>query len=81
MPLVSEKRENISHTFGEAVKQRRRKLAISQEELADRAGLHRTYISDVERATRNVTLKTAVRLADALELSLCSLLEYPLEVK
>lgn len=39
---------------------------ISQEELADRAGLHRTYVSSVERAQRNVTLENIFALASAL---------------
>lgn len=39
---------------------------MSQEELADRAALHRTYISSVERAQRNVTLENIFALAEAL---------------
>ena len=41
-------------------------MGISQEELADRAGLHRTYVSSIERAQRNVALKNIFRIADAL---------------
>lgn len=40
---------------------------ISQEELGDRADLHRTYISDIERGFRNPTLKTMIAIANALE--------------
>lgn len=39
---------------------------LSQEELASRAGLHRTYISSIERAQRNVTIETVFALAEAL---------------
>jgi transcriptional regulator with XRE-family HTH domain len=58
----------------EAVHQRRGQLGISQEELAQRAGLHRTYISDIERGARNPTLKTLSRLAVALEISASKLI-------
>ncbi len=58
--------DQISRTFGEAVKRRRLELGVSQEELAELSDLHRTYISDVERAKRNITLKSAARIASAL---------------
>jgi transcriptional regulator with XRE-family HTH domain len=57
-----------------SVHERREVLGISQEELAHRAGLHRTYISDIERGARNPSLKTLSRLADALELSTSDLI-------
>lgn len=57
---------NVKKQFGAAVRLRRNHLGISQEELAGRAGLHRTYISDVERGARNVSLESIHRLADAL---------------
>src|ERR1700753_3460937 len=59
--------------FGAAVRFRRDHLGISQEELAGRAGLHRTYISDVERGARNVSLESINRLATALEVPLSAL--------
>jgi len=46
---------------------------LSQEALAERAGLHRTYIGFVERAERNPTLKTMEKLARGLEVSLAEL--------
>ena len=49
-------------------------MGISQEELAHRAGLHRTYISDIERGARNPSLKTLSRLAEALEIATSSLI-------
>ena len=57
---------DVKKQFGAAVRLRRNHLGISQEELAGRAGLHRTYISDVERGARNVSLESIHRLADAL---------------
>lgn len=59
----------------DAVHKRRGQLGISQEELAQRAGLHRTYISDIERGARNPTLKTLSRLAVALEISASKLIK------
>ena len=59
-----------------AVHERRELLGISQEELAHRAGLHRTYISDIERGARNPSLKTLSRLADALEISTSDLIRF-----
>jgi transcriptional regulator with XRE-family HTH domain len=55
--------------FGRAVRKRRAELGISQEELASRAGLHRTYVADVERGTRNISLENIVKLATALNIS------------
>lgn len=51
----------------------RRTAGISQEELGDRAGLHRTYISSIERAGRNVTLDNLFVLARALGVSAAEL--------
>jgi transcriptional regulator with XRE-family HTH domain len=53
--------------FGRRVRQRRLELALSQEELAERADLHRTYISSLEQGRRNVAVRNLVRLAEALE--------------
>ena len=61
---------DVKKQFGAAVRHRRDHLGISQEELAGRAGLHRTYISDVERGARNVSLESMNRLAVALEVPL-----------
>lgn len=58
---------SISHTFGLRVRHFRKKKGISQEELADICGLHRTYIGSVERGERNITLKNAELIAKALD--------------
>jgi CheY-like chemotaxis protein/DNA-binding XRE family transcriptional regulator len=62
--------------FGASVRAWRGRLAISQEELAGRAGLHRTYVCDVERGARNVSLGSIEKLARALEISTATLFSY-----
>lgn len=66
-------RPDIRERFGFAVKVRREELALTQEELADRARIHRTYLSDVERGTRNLSLVNIERLGAALALRLSEL--------
>ena len=61
--------------LGNAIKQQRSALGISQEELAARAGLHRTYVSEVERGERNPSIASIEKLAHALEVSFTSLFE------
>jgi transcriptional regulator with XRE-family HTH domain len=56
--------------FGNRIKQLRKLENISQEELADRAGLHRTYIGMIERAEKNITLINIEKLALALNVTL-----------
>lgn len=53
----------------------RRELGLSQEEVAFRAGLKRSYLSDLERGTRNPTVRALGRIADALEVRPSQLLE------
>jgi hypothetical protein len=61
--------------FGRNVQAARQALGISQEELAFRAGLHRTYIGMVERAERSISLQNAKKIADALNVKIDTLLE------
>ena len=62
--------------FGERVREERLALGLSQEELADRCGVHRTYVGMIERAEKNVTLKNIERFAQALEVPIHSLLKF-----
>ncbi len=52
--------------FGQKVREERAKLGLSQEELASRAGVHRTYIGMIERAEKNITLENIEKIAKAL---------------
>jgi len=65
---------SIVERFGASVRKLRFRLGLSQEALAERADLHRTYIADIERGARNVTLRSIDRLAKALEVSTADLL-------
>ena len=65
-----EKGGALLEAIGISVSKRRIELGMSQEELARRAGVHRTYISDVERGVRNVSILTLERIASALEIPL-----------
>lgn len=64
---------HIRKIFGSAVRARRRGLGFSQEELAERADLHRTYITEVENGLRNISIDNISKLADALEVSVSEL--------
>ncbi|HVB75360.1 MAG TPA: helix-turn-helix transcriptional regulator [Ktedonobacteraceae bacterium] len=66
---------DIRARFGEAVRKRRKELNLSQEDFAERAELHRTYISDIERGTRNISLENIEKLATALDLTLSQLIQ------
>jgi CheY-like chemotaxis protein/DNA-binding XRE family transcriptional regulator len=66
---------NINNqAFGARVRGWRDRLGLSQEKLAELAGLHRTYISDVERGARNLSLNSINKLAGALKVSAATLL-------
>ena len=67
------KREILTK-FGNKVRERRLKLGLSQEELASRAGVHRTYIGMIERAEKNITLENIEKIAKALEIPIDKLM-------
>ncbi len=60
--------------FGKRVREHRLAAGLSQEELAERCGLHRTYVGSIERGERNVSLINLAVIAKSLELSLADLL-------
>jgi transcriptional regulator with XRE-family HTH domain len=61
--------------FGARVRAERERLGVSQEDLADRAGMHRTYLGGVERGERNVGLLNVLRIARALGVAPSALLK------
>lgn len=60
--------------FGRRLRRVRRQRGISQEKLAELAGLHRTYVSSVERGGRNISLLNIEKLATALDVPLTRLM-------
>lgn len=58
---------DIVKVFGTNLRKYRRHLGLSQEKFAEKCGLHRTYISDIERFQRSISLENIQRIADALE--------------
>lgn len=67
MPFM---KESINVRFGNKVREERLKLGLSQEALAEKAGVHRTYIGMIERAEKNITLENIEKIAKALGISL-----------
>jgi transcriptional regulator with XRE-family HTH domain len=65
----------IQRAFGQRVRTLRTKKGISQEELADRCGVHRTYMGRIERGETNITLTNIQKVARGLGVSPASLLD------
>ena len=63
----------IAASFGATLRRKREEVGISQEELANRAGLHRTYISMIERGVRTASIEVVRRVAQGLETSMTDL--------
>jgi transcriptional regulator with XRE-family HTH domain len=61
---------SIAQQFGMVVRRLRSDATLSQEEFAERCGLHRTYIGAIERGEKTVTIETALKLSRALGISL-----------
>ncbi len=67
---------DIKKQLGKKIKELRLRAGYSQEELASKAGLHRTYISDIERGERNVSVENIKKIADALNVDPSELLKF-----
>lgn len=63
-------KDSVLLSFGQRVQKLRTDKHLSQEQLAEAAGLHRTYIGMVERAERNISLKNIARIARALQVDM-----------
>lgn len=70
-----QKRDPILRSFGQSVAKHRRTNGLSQEALAEKADLDRTYLSDIERGVRNPGIKNVILIAKALDISASDLLK------
>jgi transcriptional regulator with XRE-family HTH domain len=68
--------DDICLQFGKKLKKLRKERGLSQEKLAEITGLHRTYISDIERGARSISLKNIEIIAQALEVKIYELFEF-----
>ena len=68
--------KDIEKRFGKRVRELRLAKGLSQEELSDRANMHRTYLGGIERGERNPALKNISAIAEALGVSLSELLTF-----
>jgi len=66
----------ILKNFGETVKKKRRQRDLSQEQLAEKLGIHRTYMSFIERGQRNPGLLMLFKISRALKIKLPELFEF-----
>ena len=77
MPKPSpEPLSDVTREFGRRVQQRRAELGLTQEVAAERIGVHWTYLGQVERGRRNVSLHNIVRIAEGLEIDPARFVEY-----
>ena len=65
---------DVLRSFAQKVRRQRLKKGVSQEKLAELAGLHRTYVSLVERGTCNISLLNIAKIADALSIPMSKLM-------
>lgn len=63
-------KEAIAYYYGEILKQRRKELNLTQENLADKVGLKRSYIAKIEKGTTDMQISSFVRISKALDLNL-----------
>ena len=69
-------RNNLLIKFGERVRACRKAANLSQEELAEKAGVHRTYIGMIERGEKNITLSNIQKIAFALGMTIHNLINF-----
>ena len=73
--LMKTRQVTIEHAFGRVLQVRRKQLGLSQEELGFRSGLHRTFVSQIERGVKSPSLRTLQTLASALDTEAAALVQ------
>ena len=66
---------DVKQSFGSFVRKKRKQFHLSQDELAYRADLHRTYVTNIEQGTRNISFDTIVKISSAFDVSLSDLFQ------
>lgn len=66
--------QRLNQEIAYEIRRRREALNLSQEELAELCGIHRTYVGAIERAERNITVATLLKFADALDCDIHNLI-------
>lgn len=76
MPKVADRsdHERVLGKLGDAIRTRRQQLGLSQEALADAAGINRTHMGEVERGKRNISLMGVVKIAAAMDVKASEIL-------
>lgn len=69
--------KKVNQLFGDKVRYLRMLKGLSQEELGEQCGLHRTYIGQIERAEKNITLQNIYKIANTLDVEIKELLDIP----
>lgn len=70
---MKQRQDKLTRALGDVIKEQRNKRQMSQEEFSAKSGLHRTYISDIERGSRNLAVVNIARIAEAFEIPLHAL--------
>lgn len=73
---MENKKSNINYLFGQRVRQLRIERGLSQEDLGYETGLHRTFIGQIERAEKNITLRNIDRIARELGVDIQDLFDF-----
>ena len=75
IPMIRSERMEIIETLAANTRYYRKQVGISQEKLANDAGLHRTYVSGIERGLINASVKNLQKIATVLEIDAYQLIE------